>query len=110
MRARLPNRRLAESFEFKAGAEPGKETRYGATLGFHPDGKLGELFLRAGKAGTDMNILALELAVATSLALQYGCPEEDIRKSCPHSVDGRPEGPVGTILTLLEEARRADAA
>lgn len=106
----LPNRRHSETFEFLAGPEPGSEISYGSTLGFYPGGRLGELFLRSGKAGTQINVLAIELAVATSLALQYGCPADTIRKSCPHTANGDPEGPVGKILTLLVQAQTADAA
>ncbi len=54
----LPQRRRSETFEFSAGTQPGAEITYTATLGFYPDDRLGEIFLRAGKSGTDICALA----------------------------------------------------
>jgi hypothetical protein len=99
-RERLPQRRGGETFEFKAGP-PGKEITYTATLGYFPDGRLGELFLRAGKSGTDLAIATLEIAIAVSFALQHGCSVETMRAAFPRTADGRPEGVMGTLLDIL---------
>jgi len=123
-REKLPSRRGAEIFDLLAGTEAGKEISYTAQLGFYDDGRVAELFLRSGKAGTDVNVLAMELAVAVSFALQYGCPMETMRSAVPRRSDGAPEGPLGALLDRfvmerekerqaymqLKEARRAALA
>lgn len=109
-REKLPDRRRSETLEFKAGTEPGRERDYVATLGFYPDGRLGEIFLRSGRSGTDISVLMIEIAVATSCALQHGCPAETIRKACPRSAEGRPESVLGTLLDILAEQQKAEAA
>lgn len=44
------------------------------TVGFYPDKKLGELFIRIGKEGDDKSGIYDSFAIAISLALQYGVP------------------------------------
>ena len=109
MRECLPNRRRAETFEFEAGPQLGSQIKYAATLGFYPDGRLGEAFLRSGKSGTHINSLAIEVAIALSFALQYGCPADVIRKACPRTAEGEPESVLGTLLDLLAESQQAAA-
>jgi hypothetical protein len=45
--------------------------------GEHPDGRLGELFLKVGKQG-DHQALLDDWAISTSIALQHGAPLEDL--------------------------------
>jgi 4-hydroxyphenylpyruvate dioxygenase-like putative hemolysin len=99
-RDRLPNRRNVESIEFAAGI-PGKEIAYMASLGFYPDGRLGEIFLSSGRSGTDLVVSTYETAVAASFALQFGCPVEEMARAMPRTSDGMPEGPLGTLLDRL---------
>lgn len=104
-RERLPNRRGSENIEFETVARPGVNPKaYSATLGYFPDGRLAEVFLRAGKAGTDLAIQAQETAIVASFALQYGAPIELIRAAMPRTADGKPEGPIGRLLDILSEA------
>ncbi len=66
-RSRLPNRRECVRYEFPHGG-----FRYVATVGLHPqDGKPGELFLHAAKAGTSVEAAAREGCpnIATSSAM-----------------------------------------
>lgn len=105
-RERLPNRRGGENIEFETVPRPGVQPiAYAATLGYFNDGRLAEVFLRAGKAGTDLAIQAQETALVTSFALQYGCPLEAIRAAMPRTADGKPEGAIGALLDLLVEAQ-----
>lgn len=72
-----------------------------ATLGLYDDGTLGEIFLRTGKSGTDVQIAMDEAAKAISFALQWGVPFESMRRAMPRDDDGIAEGPLGTLLDLL---------
>jgi hypothetical protein len=65
------------------------------------------VFLRAGKAGTDLSIQSQETAIAVSLALQHGCPADLIRSSMPRTADLQPEGAVGMLLDILAGKKTA---
>jgi hypothetical protein len=73
-RRRLPNRRLAETFDLEVGG-----LRYVASIGRFADGALAEVFLTNGKCGSDADTAARDGAVVASIALQYGVPLEVIR-------------------------------
>jgi hypothetical protein len=107
-RERLPSRRRVESIDFAAGV-PGREIGYSASLGFYPDGRLGEIFLTSGKSGSDLVVSTYETAVAASFALQFGCPVEEMAKAMPRTSEGKPEGPLGTLLDQLIAAKTPEA-
>ena len=67
-RERLPQRRRVERFNLEVGG-----ISYTAEVGFYPDGRLGEIFLNAGKSGTHLSVATAEIAIAVSFALQHGC-------------------------------------
>ena len=75
-----------------------------ATLGFHPDGTPGELFLKIDQQGSPISGLADGLAVAVSLGLQHGVPLADfVRKFRhmrfdPQGVTGDPSYPMASSL------------
>lgn len=96
MRRVLPQRRKAVTQDFTA-----RGRRYSASLGFYPDGLLGEVFLYSGKSGTDATIAAMEAAIATSFALQFGATVEAMRAAMPRDENGKAEGPLGCLLDLL---------
>ena len=105
MRERLPNRRGGETLNFAC-----RQREYRATLGFYPDGRLGEVFINAGKSGSDVDIATRDSAIALSFALQYGCAPEDIRAALCRDDAGKAEGPLGTLLDLLAQQRGSEAA
>jgi hypothetical protein len=74
-RARLPNRRLAESFELEVGG-----LRYKVTIGRFPDGSLAECFVSNHKAGNASDVSARDSGILVSLLLQHNCP---VRARCP---------------------------
>src|SRR5262245_23472073 len=84
VRQRLPNRRACETFDIEAGG-----LRYTATLGFYPDGRIGEIFVNNHKAGSQAGIMASDAAVAASIALQYGAPLETLRHATMRDSRGR---------------------
>lgn len=81
---------------------------YTALLGYHGR-QLSEVFFHCGKAGSDANILLLEMGIVLSFALQHGCPALSMREALPRTAEGEPEGPLGTLLDLLTEADTQDA-
>jgi hypothetical protein len=97
-REKLPNRREAETFDVEAGGP-----HYTTTIGFYPDGRVGEIFLTNHKAGSEAGIMASDAAVAASLALQYGTPIETLRHALMRDPRGKPSGPLGVVLDRLAE-------
>lgn len=65
---------------------------------------IGEIFVNtAGKAGSDIDTMVSDAAVAVSLALQYGCPIEVLRAAMKRNPDG---APMGLMSQALDEAAR----
>jgi hypothetical protein len=89
MRKRLPSRRGSTivTFEYEG-------RRYRASGSWLADGRLVEIFLDVGKAGSAVQAHADNEAILASLLLQHDVPIAAIR----HSVDG----PLALALDLLE--------
>jgi hypothetical protein len=96
-RRRLPNRRASETFNFES-----QGLRFTATISRFDDGRLGEVFITNHKAGSMAGINASDAAVVCSIALQYGVPLDVIRKALMRDPRGKPSGPLGTALDLLD--------
>lgn len=107
VRARLPNRRHHEAFEFVHEAQI-----YRVGIGRYEDGRLAEVFLNCGKSGTAVQTHAHDSAVLVSLLLQYGVPLDAIRHSLTRLPNNVAAGPIGALLDLLaaEEPRAAATA
>jgi hypothetical protein len=101
MRARIPNRRLAESFELEVAG-----LRYTATIGRFTDGRVAEIFLNNHKAGSAADTNARDSAIVCSLALQCGANIGTIRAALCRDSSGRPSGPLGAVLDLLADEER----
>ncbi len=98
----LPNRRETENISFKQGA-----MNYIVSASRFDNGKLAELFLNTnGKVGSEADISAADGAVAISLALQYGCPAEVLRRAMKRNADGSPMGPLARALDLMAKAKK----
>lgn len=98
-RERLPMRRAAERFDFNHAGK-----HYHATVGLYPDNRIGEVFLTGAKSGADLQIVAIEAAVALSFALQHGADLDAIQKAMPRTEDGKPEGLIGSLVDALRAA------
>lgn len=97
-RRRLPNRRASKpiGFEFRGAA-------CAATLSRFPGGRLAEIFLDCqAKGATPLDCQAKDVAVALSLALQFGTPPEAIRAALTRDGDSKPVGIAGAVLDLIE--------
>src|SRR6516162_4556865 len=94
-RQRLPDRRASESFTVECAG-----LQYTATISRFDDGRLGEIFVTSGKAGSAADTVARDAAVTCSIALQYGAPVEVIRKALCRDGSGKASGPLGAALDL----------
>ena len=97
MREVLPARRLTETIKFEH-----RGIGHFASVSRYEDNRLAEVFLDAGKVGSDAQAYARDMAVAVSLALQAGCPATTIRDALSRNDDGSPAGPLGRLLDLME--------
>jgi len=97
-RERLPNRRGSIVFEIELGG-----LRYTATVSRFADGRPAEIFLQNHKPGSQSDSNARDSAVAASLALQFGCPLEVLRRAVLRDPRGAPSTPLGAALDRLIE-------
>ena len=100
-RERLPNRRGSVSFEFKHSG-----IAYVATYSRYADGRLAEVFLNGEKLNTGSDIMACDGAKAASLALQYGCPVDDLRATLTRTETDGAAGPLAVALDLIAADHR----
>jgi hypothetical protein len=98
-RNRLPNRRRADTFEIEVAS-----LRYTATVGYFPNGQIGEIFLQNHKPGSQSDANARDAAVAASLALQFGCPLETLRRALLRDSRGNPSTPLGAAVDTITGA------
>jgi len=96
MRQRLPNRRGSLTFGLEAGG-----LAFVASASQFSDGTLGEIFLQNHKVNSTAGIMAADAAIAASLALQFGCPLETLRKALCRDARGNATGPLGVALDML---------
>jgi hypothetical protein len=95
-RKRLPNRRASQTFNVESTG-----LRFTVTASEYSDGKLGEVFIVNHKAGSAAGIMASDGAIAASLALQFGCPLETLRRALSRDASGMASGPLGTALDQI---------
>jgi ribonucleoside-diphosphate reductase alpha chain len=100
-RRRLPNRRASRTFEIEA-----QGLHFTATISRYDDGRIGEVFLQNHKLQSGAGILASDGAVAASLALQFGCPVETLRRALMRDSHGNSTGPLGVALDKIAERLR----
>ena len=93
-RQRLPNRRECETYEFERD-----KLKYTISYGRpHHGGPVRELFINAGKSGTNMESLMCDASTAISVALQNGATPQELAHSITRNPDGTPASPIGQIL------------
>jgi hypothetical protein len=96
-RQRLPNRRLAETFELEVAG-----LRYTCTVGRFSDGSIGELCLNNHKSNSAADTNARDAAIVFSIAVQCGGDVETIRKALCRDAQGRASGPLSCALPIRE--------
>jgi hypothetical protein len=92
----LPNRRSAITTSFQRDG-----ARFEMTIGHYVDGRIGEIFLSADRANSLLDFLMSDAAIAVSLALQYGCPLDQIRHALKRDIRGEAASPIGTALDRI---------
>src|SRR5262249_1064173 len=95
-RRRLENRRASTNFELEVAG-----LRYVATVGYYPNGCIGELFIGNHKSNSTADTNARDAAIAFSFAVQHGAEIEDIRRALCRDSHGRASGPLGAALDRL---------
>jgi hypothetical protein len=98
-RRRLPGRRGSVSFTLEAGG-----LKFTATASQFDDGSLGEIFLQNHKMNSTAGIMASDAAIAASLALQFGCPVDTLRKALCRDARGNATGALGVALDMLVQS------
>jgi len=95
-RERLPNRRPSQVFDLEALG-----LTFTVTASRFDDGSIAETFIQNHKTNSAAGVLASDCAIAASLALQFGCPVETLRRALSRDAQGRATGPLGAALDLL---------
>src|SRR6516162_7881988 len=95
-RQRLPNRRPSITFDIKS-----RDLRFTVTASRLNNGDLGEVFIQNHKADSTAGIMASDAAIAASLALQFGCPADVLRKALSRDGRGGAATPLGQALDIL---------
>ena len=100
-RETLPNRRRGEVFAFEH-----EGIRYRSTISRFRRWPACRGLSRRREAGAGAAVVAHDVAVAASLALQFGCPADTLRKALLRLSNGSAAGPLGRLLDLAEEGRQ----
>lgn len=100
----LPQRRPAMTFDFHA-----RGGAFTATIGFRPDGRIGEVFLNGLKRDTDSDHDGRDIAILISFALQHGAEPGDLAKAMTRSATGEAQGLAGGLIDAILAAMRDDA-
>ena len=99
----LPERRGSESFELRHS-----KFTFHVTIGYYSeDDSVGEVFIDAAKAGTELEAYARDLAITFSIARQYGAPLDILARALTCENDGSPSTILGAVVD--ERSRRHDA-
>src|SRR5262245_7076657 len=97
-RERLRNRRRSETFTLEVAG-----LRYVASFSRLDDGRVVEVFLQNHKPASQSDANARDSAIAASLALQFGCPLEVLRRALLRDAQGRASTPLGVALDIIAE-------
>lgn len=104
-RQRLPNRRLAETFELEVAG-----LRYTCTVGRFNDGRPAEVFLSNHKSNSAADTSARDSAILFSITVQCGADPEVIWRALSRDSQGRAFGPLGAALDLIAAEQGAGSA
>ena len=96
-RERLRNRRHSETFTLGLHG-----LHYVASFSRFDDGRVAEVFLHH-KPASQSDSHARDSAIAASLALQFGCPLDVLRRALLRDAQGRASTPLGRALDIIAE-------
>lgn len=92
----LPQRRKSLRFKERALGH-----MFEVTVGYYADGRVGEIFMNSPKIGSDSDVLVRDMAIAASLALQFGCPFKTLKEALTRDAQGKAESPLGVAFDSL---------
>lgn len=95
-RRRLPNKRTSETVGFERNG-----SNYTMTVGYFPEGDVGEIFLNADRANSLLDVMISDAAILASLALQHGVSLAEITHALKRDARGEPASPIGAALELI---------
>ena len=101
-RQRLPNRRMAATFDIEVAG-----LSYKVTTGYFADRSLAEVFISNHKSGNASDVAARDAGILLSFCLQYGCPVETIARALSRNSDGIASGVVGAVLDKITSEETA---
>jgi hypothetical protein len=96
-RVRLPDRRASETFSLECAG-----LKYTATISRFEDGRIAEIFLTNTKPSSQSDVNARDSGVAASLAFQFGCSLETLRRALLRDSRDIASSPLGVALDQLE--------
>jgi hypothetical protein len=94
----LPQRRTAETFKLRHGDQ---RAAYHITVGYFPDGRLGEIFISTNQIGSAIDWIARDIAILMSLGLQHGCAIQTMCSALTRDADGTPTTIAGAVADKL---------
>lgn len=100
----LPNRRESYNFTISFAGE-----KYDVTIGFYPNGQIGETFVNrirdktAAKLGEQLDGICRDSAILLSFALQHGASLKAIKRAVTRNDDSEPSTIVGALVDLMED-------
>ena len=95
-RERLRNRRRSETFTLELHG-----LHYVASFSRFDDGRVAEVFLQDRKPASQSDANARDSAIAASLALQFGCPLDVLRRALLRDAHGNASTPLGIALDVI---------
>ncbi|WP_420971510.1 hypothetical protein [Bradyrhizobium sp. B120] len=95
-RERLPNRRPSETQEFERDG-----IRITLTVGYRPNGEVGEIFLNADRSDSMLDVLMSDAAIIASIALQYGVSIRQLAHAIKRDRFGIASSPIGAALDRI---------
>jgi hypothetical protein len=98
-REALPLRRPCETFNMTFG---GQNAEFLITIGFYPDGRIGEVFIDGPKAGSEIDNITRDAAVLISLGLQHRVSFSTMRNAVTRNLDGSASSIAGAVLDRIE--------
>lgn len=101
VRERLPNRRACQTLSFRCNG-----LDYVASVGWFADGRLAEIFISNGKAGSHSDAAARDSSITFSIACQYGADPDVIRRALCRDAQGNASSPLGVVLDIIEVSER----
>jgi hypothetical protein len=94
-RIRLPNRRAAETVAIEYAG-----TRFTVTVGFYPDGHIGEVFTHGVRSGSNLDALLADACVVVSCLIQHGAELRELAASMGRLGNAEPASIIGAVIDL----------